>query len=143
MLSWEAWFLLAVVFIFVEITVPTVFCLWLAITSLVLAAYVYFFSAEIWTQLWIFLGVSSVLITAGYRFTKNLYTVRVSHKLNQKSHQLIGQTVVVTTAILHGTGKGKLLDSYWTLEGPDMAVGEQARVKHVRDLTLVVEPIVE
>ena len=59
--------------------------------------------------------------------------------LNQRGHKLIGRTAVLNQPIVAGRGRLRLGDSWWRVEGPDLAAGTKVRVVDVRASVLVVE----
>src|SRR5690606_18999023 len=62
--------------------------------------------------------------------------------LNDRAARLIGQTVVVVTAIENGTGRVKIGDSVWNARGPDCEEGARVRVIGSDGSCLNVEPMV-
>jgi membrane protein implicated in regulation of membrane protease activity len=61
--------------------------------------------------------------------------------LNDRAARLIGETVLVLTAIEHGSGRVKVGDSVWAAKGEDAAAGSRVRVTAVEGTCLRVEPV--
>lgn len=136
-----AWAIAALLLGIAELLVPGVFLIFLAIAAgitgaaafvmpdLPLAAQVGFFAA--WS-------VAAVLI--GRRWYRD-YPVASDALLNDRAGRLIGQTVVVEQAIVHGRGRVIVGDGSWPARGPEAAGGSSMRVVAVDDGVLVVEPL--
>jgi membrane protein implicated in regulation of membrane protease activity len=61
--------------------------------------------------------------------------------LNRRAERLVGTTVVVVEAFVHGKGRVQVGDSPWAATGPDLAVGDAAKVVRVDGATLTVEAV--
>ncbi len=61
--------------------------------------------------------------------------------LNQRSAQYVGKTFTLVDPLQGGTGRIKLGDSTWKVEGPDAPVGSQVRVIGYDGPTLKVEVV--
>ena len=61
--------------------------------------------------------------------------------LNARGVRHVGRIVLLEQPISAGRGRIRLNDSWWTIEGPDMAAGEKVRIVGVRGAVLVVAPL--
>ena len=60
--------------------------------------------------------------------------------LNDRAARLVGETVVVVSAIENGHGRVKVGDGVWSARGPDAEVGARVRVVGAEGTCLKVEP---
>ena len=113
------WFVLLVVFIFVEASTVTMVSIWFVIGALA-AMIVSFFGGQLWLQVVVFLTVSAVLLIALRPVAKKYFTPRIV-KTNVDS--VIGATGRVTAAIdnVAATGQVKLGAMEWTARSTDGA----------------------
>lgn len=59
--------------------------------------------------------------------------------LNRRPDQLVGRSVVVEEAIVHGRGKVRVGDTLWLVQGPDAPAGAEMRVTAADGVLLRVE----
>ena len=59
--------------------------------------------------------------------------------LNRRAAQHIGRVVPVERAIVAGSGRVKIGDAFWTVQGPDLPVGTPVRVVGTDGSSLQVE----
>jgi inner membrane protein len=137
---WHWWVLAAVLFI-LEMTLPGVVFLFLAIGAA-------FSGVLLWAapdislewQLAVF-AVFSVASALILRPTlRRLQSRSAASTLNARADALIGRTFVLDQPILGGRGRAKLGDGSWIVTGPDMAAGAKVRVASVNGTELRVEP---
>jgi inner membrane protein len=137
---WHWWMVAAVLFI-LEMTLPGVVFLFLAIGAAV-SGFLLWAAPDIsleW-QLAVF-AVFSVASAIVLRPTLRRLQGRSSAStLNARAHALIGRTFVLDQPILGGRGRAKLGDGSWIVTGPDMAAGAKVRVASVNGTELTVEP---
>lgn len=136
---WD-WYILAAILMVLELLLPGVFFLWMAIAGVVVGSLVLFVPGISWELQVIgfaILGVTTVY--AGRRYLGNhpLHTEDVN--LNRRGDQHVGQVYKVVTAIEGGRGRVTVGDGEWSAEGPDCAVGERVKVIRIEGATLVVE----
>ncbi|MGV6851458.1 MAG: NfeD family protein [bacterium] len=138
-ISWWHWLIAALVFFILEIMMPAILFLWFGIAAFVVGMLVLVFSGIPWeVQLTGFslLGVASAV---GWRiYQKNNPTETDQPELNQRGQQYIGEILEVVKAIKNGTGRARVGDSIWKVEGPDMPEGSSVKVVAVEDTTLIV-----
>ena len=134
------WWILAGLLLLLEMTMPGFFMLWLAlaaaITGIIDMSLHLSWTGEILT----FAILSALLVLASWRFvmaSRNMNSD--SPHLNQKHNAFVGKTYILNTAIINGSGKIKVEDALWDVDGPDAAEGTRVKVLAVDGLRLVVE----
>ena len=135
------WWVLAAILLVLEMTLPGVVFLFLAIGA---AASGVLLAVAPGTALEAQLGVFAVFAVASalaLRPTLKRLQGRVAAStLNARGEALVGQTFVLDTPILGGRGRAKLGDGSWIITGPDMVAGARVRVAAVNGTELKVEP---
>src|SRR5690606_28608643 len=82
---------------------------------------------------------STVAVLIGKRWYSTNPVPSSDPDLNNRVARMIGQQVRVVEAIENGRGRVRVGDGEWPARGPDLAVGEGARIIDVRDGVVVVE----
>ena len=136
------WWALGAVFLVLEMLLPGVVFLFLAIGAAAAGVFLLVVPGlSIELQLLTF-AVVSVVAAVGLRKTLR----RLQHidsppnSLNARGDALIGQIFVLDSPILNGRGRITLGDGSWSVTGPDMVKGTRVRVAAVQGTELKVEP---
>lgn len=133
------WFIVAAILAIVELMVPGVLAIWLAIAAAIVGGLLLLFDLPLAAQLAIFAVLSVVLVWASRQFLTR-HPIESDHPtLNQRGASYIGRIFLVEQAIANGTGKIRVGDSLWLAEGEDADVGTRVRVTGVDGSALVVE----
>jgi inner membrane protein len=137
---WYWWVLAAVLFV-LEMTLPGVVFLFLAIGAAASGILLWAVSgASLEWQLAVF-AVFSVASALVLRPTlRRLQGKVAASTLNARADSLVGQTFLLDQPILGGRGRVKLGDGSWIVTGPDMVAGAKVRVAAVNGTELKVEP---
>jgi len=136
------WWALAAVLLVLEMMLPGVVFLFLAIGAGTAGLFLLVMSdLSIELQLLTF-AVVSVVAAVGLRKTlrRLQYIDSKPNSLNARGDALIGRVIVLDGAILNGRGRVSLGDGSWSVTGPDMVKGAKVRVKSVNGTELTVEP---
>ena len=136
------WWALGAAFLVLEMLLPGVVFLFLAIGTLAAGLFLFVVpDLSIELQLLTF-AVVSVVAAAGLRRTlrRLQYIDSKPNSLNARGDALVGQTIVLDAPILNGRGRVTLGDGSWSVTGPDMVKGARVRVKAVNGTELAVEP---
>jgi membrane protein implicated in regulation of membrane protease activity len=136
------WLLVAAVLGILEIFLPGIFLVWMAlaagITGLVVAL-----SPVAMPLAWQ-LGIFALLAVAAVYSGRSVYArnpvASEDPRLNERASRLIGQTVTVETAIENGKGRVTVGDGVWNARGPDLPSGAKVRVVGADGTCLTVEP---
>lgn len=133
------WLALGLLLAIGEMTIPGVFLIWLAGAAIVtgLAAWILPIGLPLQVVLFAVLAIVSVFI--GRTWLARNPVVSADPMMNDRGGRAIGEGVVVTTAIVAGSGRVKLGDSEWLAHGPDAEVGTRMRVSGHDGSVLIVE----
>lgn len=123
------WFVLAALLGTVEILAPGVFFLWLAVAALVtgILAFIIPGSGDAF-QLISFSLLSMAMVFMAWKYIKKSPAESDQPLLNQRAAQYVGKMCTLDTAIVNGSGRVKLGDATWKVEGEDMPAGTQVRI---------------
>ena len=137
-----AWLIAALVLGIAELVVPGVFLVFLAIAAAVTGVAVYVLpDLPVSVQLGAFGVWSAVTVLIGKRWYRDYPVDGGDPMLNDRSARLVGQVVVVETAIAAGRGRVLVGDGSWPARGEDARVGARVRVAAVVDGEVVVEAL--
>lgn len=135
------WLLAAALLGMLEIFVPGIFLVWMAIAAGLTGLIAAFVPALTFPyQLGVFALLAFASVYAGRRYYEKNPVASSDPNLNERTARLIGQTVVVETAIRNGQGRVKVGDSVWKARGPDAPAGSQVVVVAADGSCLSVEP---
>lgn len=140
LLSPWGWLSLAAVAAGLEMLVPGVYLIWIALAALATAISSAILNLSIDGQFGAFAIWILASLWAARRWNSNRLKAGDHQLLNQRGAQLAGRSAVVTEAIMGGRGRVRLGDSEWIAEGPDLAIGTQVRVVGAEGTVLQVEP---
>ncbi|MBB4154087.1 hypothetical protein GGQ80_001997 [Sphingomonas jinjuensis] len=132
------WLIAALVLGILELLVPGVFLVFLAIAAAITGvATLALADLPVAGQLASFALWSVVAVLVGRRWYRD-FPVAGDARLNDRTARLLGETVIVETAIEGGRGRVRVGDGSWPARGPDMAVGALADVVAVDGGVLIV-----
>ena len=138
-----SWFLIALLLGILELCLPGIFMIWLALAALPTALLTYLFGFDPVWQIGIFAAFTLCSLLLG-----NMVMARVRAQgdpeqqgLNQRGKRLIGETLVVSEAISDGRGRVREGDGSWLALGPDAPIGTKVRVVAVVGSGLKVIPL--
>lgn len=137
-LFWH-WWALSLIFLVIEVLVPSFFFLWLAAAGFTTGSIVWLFSITANAQIFIFsvLAIAAVVL---WKIVGHKKLQKTDHPLlNKRGQQYIGRTFNLYEAIENGQGKIKVDDSIWTVHGEDCAIETKVRVIAVRGTVFDVE----
>jgi inner membrane protein len=136
------WLVAGAVLAGIELAVPGVFLVFIAIAAAITGLFVLLFpDLSLGGQLASFAIWAAVAVAIGRRWYGGDAVESSDPLLNNRAARAIGRTVVATTPFVRGEGRVRLGDGEWPARGPDMPPGTAARVVGVEDLHLIVEPI--
>ena len=138
--SWF-WWIAAAVLLLLEMIMPGFFMLWLAFAAGLTAIADQIFHFGWMSEVFTFALLSLASILSSWRFVMNQrYRKSDSPHLNQRQNAFIGKTYFLVEPIVHGSGKIKVEDALWDVDGDDLAKGGRVKVTAVDGLRLKVEP---
>ncbi len=139
MLFWY-WWILAAVFIVIEMLVPGIFMLWLGVAAfaagLVLLAVP---GMAIEWQLIVFALVAIGSVVFWRWQLRRAVVAEDSPNLNQRGQQYISREFDLIDPIRNGYGRAKVEDTVWTVSGPDLPAGSRVQVIGVDGTVLKVK----
>jgi membrane protein implicated in regulation of membrane protease activity len=136
------WWIAAFAFLILEIAIPGILFLWLAIGAgvagfLLLAAPG--LSFEIQGLVFALVSLASAL--AGRSWLKKRGQASDHPSLNRRAEAFIGQIHQLDQPIANGSGRLKLGDTEWKIAGPDLPAGTNVRIAAADGIVLKVEPV--
>jgi membrane protein implicated in regulation of membrane protease activity len=133
------WFLIAGIFLALEIMVPGVYLLWFGLAAAIVGALAFAMGMDWHAQLILFAAIAVVLLFLVRKFLGSGPTLTDSPDLNVRGAQYVGRVFTVEEAIRGGRGKIRVGDTVWLAKGPDLPKGTSVRVTSVDGTMLVVE----
>lgn len=135
------WVLIGLVLAALEMVVPGVYLIWLAVAALVTGALTFVLDPGLPLQIVNFVFISLIVAFSAKRILRDRPIVSSDPLLNNKGGRMVGETGVVTTDFQAGSGRVRLGDSEWLARGVDMNAGERVRVTGNEGAILLVEPL--
>ncbi len=137
------WWIIGLVLLIIEIVVPGVFMLWFGIAAIIIGTVSLTVGEAGWwpwqAQIIGFAVLSLVTAIIGRKYWYNVHPDTDQPNLNARGAQMVGQVSVLIDAMENGSGRIKLGDTVWRVEGPDLPAGSKVRVVDNSAATLKVE----
>ena len=135
------WWIAAAVLLLLEMMMPGFFMLWLAFAAGLTAIADQIFHFGWMSEVFTFALLALASILSSWRFVMGQRNRKSdSPHLNQRQNAFIGKTYFLVEPIVHGSGKIKVEDALWDVDGEDMAKNARVKVTAVDGLRLKVEP---
>ena len=140
-LYWH-WMVLGFILLILEMLAPGAILMWFGGGALLVGGLLYLFPEMGWEwQVLIFALVSLTSIFVWRKARKDSPDDDTeSGTLNQRGKALVGRRVPLVEAIVNGVGRVQIDDTYWRVEGPDLAENTLVKVTDTDGATLRVEP---
>ncbi len=132
------WFVLGGVLLVAEIVLPGAFLLWLGLAALVTGALAFLVLAGWQVQVLAFAALAVAAILIGRRITPAPGAASDRPFLNRRAESHVGRVFILETPIVEGSGRVRIDDSVWRIEGPDLPTGAKVIVLKVDGTVLVV-----
>lgn len=142
-MRWDVftWAALAFALIAAETLVPGAFLLWLGFAAAVVFLIVLLVPGmSVLVQVALFIALSFVSVAIYRKWFRGRGRQSDQPSLNRRTEQLVGQTALLISPIIDGSGQVQIADAFWTVEGPDLPAGSRVRVVAARGMTLQVVP---
>jgi inner membrane protein len=139
--AYWVWLTLGLVLAGLEMLLPGVYLIWLAVAAIVTGVLTAAFDLSLPIQVIDFVFLSLIVAFSAKRFLRDRPIESSDPLMNRRGARLVGETAVVVQAIEHGSGRIKLGDSEWIARGPNVAVGERVRISGSEGAVLLVEPV--
>jgi len=137
------WLIFAALLGMMEIAMPGVFLIWIALAAAITGLLALAFPVAIPAQILIFALLCLASVWGGRRWYLAHPVPSADSALNDRTARLIGQTVLVVEAIEAGEGRVKVGDSVWSAHGEDAVIGTKVRVVGAEGIVLRVKGIVD
>jgi membrane protein implicated in regulation of membrane protease activity len=134
------WLGLAAALAILELIVPGVFLVWIALAAAGTSVLTALFGLGLPFQVMLFTILSMASVYAGRRWYAAHHVPSSDPLLNDRAARLVGTRVTVVRAIAGGEGRVKVGDSVWSCRGPDCPEGTLVRVTGCAGNCLAVEP---
>jgi membrane protein implicated in regulation of membrane protease activity len=131
---WD-WFVLALLFLILEVFFSAAFFLWFGISAGVVGVIVLMSPHLSWKIQLVFFSIGAVISVLMWW----LYCCSKAKSKVSRGQNYIGHTYSLTEAIRSGRGKLLIDDIHWVVEGPDAQEGTPVKVVGLKDSVLRVE----
>ena len=134
------WLAFAALLGILEIFVPGIFLIWMAVAAGITGLLAALLPIPFPFQLALFGLLALAAVYSGRRYYERNPVSSSDPLLNDRTARLVGQNVVVVTAIENGEGRVKVGDSVWAARGPDCPAGSRMVVTGADGTCLKVAP---
>ena len=135
------WLIAATLLGIAELMVPGVFLIWLAAAAALTGLAAMILGIPLAFQFALFALLAIGTVWYGRRWYAANPVESSDPLLNDRAARLVGETVVVVSAIEDGRGRVKVGDSVWPVQGADAPVGARVRITGAVGACLRVEPV--
>jgi inner membrane protein len=137
-----AWLCISLVLMAVETFAPGAFMLWLgfAAAGVFLSLFV-FPGMSLFAQVVLFGVLSFVSVMVYIKYFRDQEKPSDQPLLNRRGEQLLNQIHPLETAIVDGSGRLKIGDAFWQVQGEDMPAGTRVQIVQVQSMTLIVRGV--
>jgi membrane protein implicated in regulation of membrane protease activity len=132
------WWVIAGIFLLVELMLPGVFFMWLGLAAALIGIIDLFADLSWQVEIALF-AVFSVLLVLFVR-PRVKFPEGEPSNLNRRMDDYVGRSYVLDEPIVNGRGKVRIDDTLWTVSGTDLGKGEWVKVTAVDGTRLLVEP---
>ncbi|GAA4045329.1 NfeD family protein [Parerythrobacter jejuensis] len=134
------WVIIGLVLAALEIVVPGVYLIWLAVAALLTGVLTFVLDPGLPLQIVNFVFISLIAAFSAKRILRDRPILSSDPLMNKRGGRLVGESAVVVQPFEGGTGRVHLGDTDWLAKGVDMAIGERVRVTGSEGAILLVEP---
>jgi membrane protein implicated in regulation of membrane protease activity len=134
------WLTAAVALGILELLAPGFFLVWMGAAAAATGVIVALVPMSVPYQLGLFAVLAFVSVFAGRLYYARNPVPTSDPNLNARASRLIGQTVIVESAIENGKGRVLVGDGVWNARGPDVPAGASVVIVAADGTCLTVEP---
>lgn len=134
------WFVLGGVLLVAEILLPGAFLLWLGLAGLATGALALLVAVGWQIQVLAFAVLAVVSVLIGRRISPAPGAASDRPFLNRRADSQVGRVFILDAPIVEGSGRVRIDDSVWRIEGPDLPAGAKVIVLKADGAVLVVGP---
>jgi membrane protein implicated in regulation of membrane protease activity len=135
------WLTLGLVLAGLEMLVPGVYLIWLAVAAIITGVLTGLFDLSLPMQVIDFVFLALIIAFSAKRFLREKPIESSDPLMNRRGARMVGETALVVQAIEHGSGRVHFGDGDWIARGPDVAAGERVRIVGSDGASLLVEPL--
>lgn len=134
------WLAFSALLLIAEITLPMTFFLWVSIAAAITGVLVFAIDLSWQAQILTFSFLSIVSIIASRIYIKkNPIQSDNKQELNRRGEKHIGKIYTLEADIKNGSGKVRVGDTLWRVEGPELTAGTPVKVTSINGNSFVVE----
>ena len=133
------WLILSVVLFVLETIVPGVHFVWFGVAATIVGVLALSIDISWQIQLILFGSIALVSVMFFRHYAKPSAAPSDQPHLNVRGNYYVGRVVTIEQAIESGRGRARVGDTLWSVEGPDMASGSQAKVVGTKGTILLVD----
>jgi membrane protein implicated in regulation of membrane protease activity len=137
---WWWWVGAGIVLAALEMVVPGVYLIWLALAAIVTGVLALVGSPLV-LQIVSFVFLALIFAYSAKRVLRDKPIESADPLMNNRAGRLIGQSAVVTQAIDGGEGRVRVADGEWLASGPDCPAGTRVRIAGANGVCLSVEAL--
>ena len=135
------WLTLGLVLAGLEMLVPGVYLIWLAVAAIATGLLTLAFDISLPLQVVDFVFLSLIAAFSARRYLRDRPIESSDPLMNRRGARMVGESALVVQAIEHGSGRVKVGDSEWIARGVNVAAGERVRITGTDGSSLLVEPL--
>jgi inner membrane protein len=136
------WFIVAGLLLIGELLSPGVFLMWIAAAAALTGVVDVLFSLTWQVEVALFAVFSLALVFAMWGFVKTQREPKSDQPhLNQRHGAYVGREFTLEKPIVNGSGKLRIEDALWDIDGPDLPAGARVKVTGVNGLRLTAEKL--
>jgi inner membrane protein len=136
------WFIVAGLLLMGELVSPGVFLMWIAAAAAATGLVDLVFGLTWQIEVVVFAALSALMVLASWNYVKAKRNPKSDQPhLNQRHGAYVGREFVLEKAIVNGSGKLRIEDALWDVDGPDLPVGARVKVTGVKGLRLTAEKV--
>ena len=139
--SYWLWFAAGLLLSGLEMVVPGVYLIWLAMAALATGVIALIAGPALGIQVVAFISLALIFAFSAKRWLRDRPIISSDPLLNNRTGRLVGETALVTKVIESGSGRVKVGDGEWNARGSDADIGTRVRIIGSRGSDLLVEPV--
>ena len=133
------WFVVAAVFLLLELMSPGVFMLWLGLAA-ILIGIISLTTVLSWQAQLIAFAVLSIACIPAWRYFARKVERPVDRPfLNRRAEGYVGRVFTLEKPIVDGVGTIRIEDTVWRVSGPNLPAGSRVKVARADGADLAVE----
>ncbi len=135
------WWILGLLLLILEVFAPGAFFLGMGVAAGLVGALLFAVPDLGWKAQWMTFAVASLVVVVGLRAWLRRHPPATDQPaLNRRGEQYVGRVFTLDEPIVNGTGKVRVDDTTWKVEGPDVPAGTRVEVTGVDGVILRVTP---